>query len=145
MKYSNKVTINAPRDRVCESFSDPSKVGEWQDGFIGMEAVSGEKGQAGNVNLMKYDNNGRKMDLTETIEFNSLPDSFAATYTTPNFWSRAECTFSDTPDGGTHLVMETETKLSGIFMKVMGTLMPGMFKKQSQKMLDNLKAFVERT
>ncbi|NNF02301.1 MAG: hypothetical protein HKN22_06420 [Bacteroidia bacterium] len=36
------------------------------------------------------------------------------------------------------------TKMNGFVIKLMATLMPGMFKKQIQKWLDRFKSFAER-
>ena len=142
MKYSTDIDISVPRDRVVALFSDPDTVSEWQESFIRMDYVSGELGQAGNVHNLVHKMGRREMVMKETILKNDLPDFFSATYEAGSVWNIVENTFTDTADGGTHWHIDTEFRCKG-FMKIMTMVMPGMFKKQTTKMMVDFKSWAE--
>jgi len=141
MKYKTEVMIDLPRDQVVEIFDDPDSLPKWQEGFVSMEHQSGEYGKAGMVSLLKYDNNGRKIELTETIESRNLPEAFIAIYETEGVWNRHENYFFDEGDT-TRYVTDTEFKCTG-FMRLFTLFMPGMFKKETLKQMNAFKTFAE--
>ena len=145
MKFQCSVIINKPKALVAELLNDPKNLGEWQDGFISYEHLTGDPGETGATALMKYDMKGRKLDLTETILENGMPDFFKAKYScdpTENFLTLK---ISEIDANKTRIVEDIEyTRLSGILLKVMAFVLPNMFKNQAQKWLDQFKAFVER-
>ncbi len=141
MKYKTEVMIDLPRDQVVAIFDDPDSLPKWQEGFVSMEHQSGEYGKAGMVSLLKYDNNGRKMELTETIESRNLPEAFIAIYETKGVWNRHENYFFDEGDK-TRYVTDTEFKCTG-FMRLFTFFLPGMFKKETLKQMNAFKTFAE--
>ena len=143
MKYSNEVTIFAPREKVVELFQDSEKIAMWQPGFISMELIEGEGGTVGTKHRMKYKMGKRDIEMVETILVNELPDAFTATYEAKNVHNVVENYFYDNQDGTTRYRTQNEFKMSGM-MKLFGWIMPGAFKKQSQKYLDLFKQFVEK-
>ena len=143
MKYTNEIIINADRAKVVELFDNPNNMDKWQPGFISMELVSGESGKPGAKSKLKYKMGKREIEMIETITERNLPETFSGTYEAKNVWNDVQNHFEELPDGKTKLWAESEFKLSG-FMKVMGWLMPGAFKKQSQKYLEYFKEFVEK-
>lgn len=142
MKYRNEITINANRDTVVKLFDNPENLVKWQPGFVAMEHISGEQGQVGAKYLMKYKMGKRDMELLETITERNLPDVFSGTYETKGIWNSIENHFQETEDGNTKYWTESEFKMRGM-MKLMAWIMPGAFKKQSQKYLELFKKFVE--
>ena len=143
MKYKTEVIINAPREKVIEYFDNPENLKKWQPGFISMEHISGEKGEVGSQYKMKYKMRNREIEMIETITKKQLPDQFYGTYEANGVWNSMENHFEALPDGTTRWWADVEFKLKGS-IKVMGWLMPGAFKKQSQKYADNFKEFVEK-
>ena len=125
--YTNEVTIKAPRDKVVELFDSQDNLAKWQPGFISLSHISGEPGQVGAKSALKYKMGKREIEMVETITAKNLPELFSGTYeeNTTKYWT------------------ENEFKMRG-FMKLMAFLMPGAFKKQSQKYLDLFKDFVEK-
>lgn len=81
--------------------------------------------------------------MVETIETRNMPDEFTAIYTTKGVWTRSANHFTDTPDGGTHWRQVNEFRPEGVMMRLMTTLMPGMFRKQSMAFMTAFKAFAE--
>jgi hypothetical protein len=143
MKYNNSVIVNLPLARVIELFDNPDNMKYWQPGLQSFTHVSGTPGQAGAVSKLTYLMGKRKVEMTETITERNLPDVFAGTYEAPNVWNHVQNKFIDNGNGTTTWETVNEFKFSGFMMKTIGFLMPGAFKKQSQKYLDDFKAFAE--
>jgi hypothetical protein len=143
MKYSNEVEINKPIQRVIELFDNPANMPKWQPGFISMEPVSGTPGQPGAKSKLKYKMGKRDVEMIETITLRNLPHEFHGTYEAKGVYNVQKNFFKPLGDNKTKWVSESEFKLSGM-MKLIGWLMPGIFKKQSQKYLDLFKSFAEK-
>ncbi|MEM7316572.1 MAG: SRPBCC family protein [Planctomycetota bacterium] len=145
MKFSSQMDIKARRDRVVELFRNPDNLAKWQDGFQGIEHVSGQPGETGAQKKMFYSNNGQDLELLETITDNSLPDEFSALYQHVYMENTMTSRFVET-DGGkaTRFICEVEyTKFNGIMPRLMAWFFPGMFRKQAQKWFDQFKAYAE--
>jgi len=142
MKYQHEITINRSRDEVVEKFSDPENMEHWQKGFIFMKPINGELGADGSQNLLKYDMGKREVEMTETILKNNLPNEFSATYEAKGVYNFQINRFKETAEGHTLWIADNEFKFGG-FMKLIGWFMPGAFKKQSYKYMQDFKAFVE--
>ncbi|APG58925.1 SRPBCC family protein [Christiangramia salexigens] len=141
MKYQQKITINLPREEVIRKFSDPANFKHWQKGFISMKQINGELGAVGSQNLLNYKMGKREIEMTETILKNDLPAEFNATYEAKGVYNIQGNKFSE-HNGNTEWVTDTEFQFSG-FMKMIGFLMPGTFKKQSYQFMKDFKAFAE--
>lgn len=143
MNYQNEVVINAPREKVVELFEDPNNIAKWQPGFISMELIKGEAGTVGSQHRMHYKMGKRDIEMVETITKIDLPNVFSGTYTAKNVFNAIDNNFEDLGNGTTRYWTQNEFRMSGM-MKVFGWIMPGAFKKQSQKYLDLFKEFVEK-
>jgi hypothetical protein len=143
MKYSNEVEINLPIQRVIELFDNPDNLAKWQPGFISMEHLSGTPGQPGAKSKLKYKMGKREIEMIETITLRNLPEAFHGTYEAKGVYNIQQNYFTSIETNKTKWVSESEFKFSG-FMKLIGWLMPGAFKKQSQQYLDRFKVFAEK-
>ncbi len=143
MKYTNEVIINLPRQKVVELFENPDNLAKWQPGFISIESVEGSSGEVGSKHKLKYKMGKRDIEMIETITKSDLPHLFGATYEAKNVFNSIDNHFEDLGDGKTRYSTDNEFKMSGT-MKIFGWLMPGAFKKQSQKYLDLFKEFAEK-
>jgi carbon monoxide dehydrogenase subunit G len=143
MKYTNEVEINQPLSKVIELFDNPDNMPQWQPGFISMEHLSGVTGQAGAKSKLKYKMGNREIEMIETITTRNLPKEFHGVYEAKGVYNVQRNFFNEVAPGKTKWVSESEFKFSGM-MKLVGWLMPGGFKKQSQKYLDMFKAFAEK-
>jgi len=84
--------------------------------------------------------------LIETITVNNLPDEFSAVYDTKSMVNTMMNRFKSIDENNTEYIAELEyTKINGFMPKMMSVLMPGMFKKQTQKWLNQFKTFAEKT
>lgn len=143
MKYTNEVEINQPLEKVIELFDNPANMSKWQPGFISMEHLNGVPGQAGAKSKLKYKMGKRDVEMIETIDHRDLPHAFHGTYETKGVYNIQKNFFCEIGPGKTKWISESEFKFSGL-MKLIGWLMPGAFRKQSQKYLDLFKEFAEK-
>ena len=140
-KYRTEVTINVPRERVLELFDSRENMYKWQEGLQSHEHLEGEPGQPGAKMKLVYDNNGRKIEMVETITTRNLTDVLSAVYESTNVWNLNESLFYEERDQ-TRWVNDTEFRCKG-FMRFMTIFMPGMFKRQTLKSMNDFKAFAE--
>ena len=142
MKYQEQIIIDLPREEVIAKFSNAENLKHWQKGFIFMKPIRGVLGEKGSQNLLKFKINGREIVMTETILKNTLPEEFSASYEAKGVYNVQQNKFTALAEDQTRWDVTSEFKFSG-FMKIIGKLMPGAFKKQSLKYLQDFKAFAE--
>jgi hypothetical protein len=143
MKYKIELDIALPRKRVVELFDNPENLKKWQKGLISFETVSGTAGEEGAKSLLKYKMGKREVEMTETIVKRNIPDEFSGIYEAKNVWNEVKNYFKEEGTDNTLWELETEFRFKG-FMKVMATIMPGAFKKQSLKSMNDFKEFAEK-
>ena len=141
MKYNCSIEIERPRDEIIPLFEDTDRMGEWQEGLVSFEFTSGTPGAAGSTARILYKMGKREIEMIETMESYDLPESMVAIYEADKVWNRNENRFIDLGDK-TRWDMNCEFKCSG-FMTILAMLMPGMFRKQTMKMMTSFKAFAE--
>tara|TARA_R100000306_G_scaffold260_3_gene537 strand:- start:2382 stop:2837 length:456 start_codon:yes stop_codon:yes gene_type:complete len=144
MKYSIEIIINLPREEVIEKMDNPDNLKHWQKGLIHYEMLSGTPGQEGATMKMEYKMGKRDMTLIETILKRNFPEEFHATYDTKGVHNIQNNYFEELDDIRTKWISESEFQFSGFGMKLMGWLMPGAFKKQSKKYMNDFKNFAEK-
>ena len=142
MKYSNEVIINLPIKKVIELFDSEENLFKWQPELLSFEHLSGEKGEVGAKSKMNYKMGKREIEMIETITVKNLPKEFSATYEAKGVWNEMKNYFEEIDGTTTRWRSESYFKFSG-FMKLIGFFMPGSFQKQSQKSLEQFKAFAE--
>lgn len=142
MQYTNEVIINLPVDKVVELFDNPDNMKYWQPGLVSFENISGTPGQAGAKSRLRYKMGKREIEMIETITIRNLPDEFSGTYETQNVYNIQVNRFVPIDERRTRYISESEFRFGGI-MKLFAWLMPGAFKKQSQKYMDMFKEFAE--
>ena len=145
MKFIGSKEINKSRDEVVMYFADPQYLGEYQDGFIRKELISGELGKEGTVSKMYYKQGKRDLELTETITSNRLPDTFEASYHHIHMDNTMKCTFVELDDQKTRYEYEFEyTRINWIMPRLIAILFPGLYRKQAEKWMLQFKEFVEK-
>jgi len=84
------------------------------------------------------------MELIETIISNNLPDEKKALYVHEHMTNTQTTQFQELSPNQTRYISEVEyTKFNGFMPNLMAKLFPGVFKKQSQKWVNQFKAFAE--
>ena len=140
MKFTCSVTINSPRAKVVEYFSNPEYQHHFQDGFISKTLMSGNNGENGSVSKLSY----KRLELVETIIENNLPDSFYALYEHKHTTNTMRVTFTELSDARTQYDSEIHyTEFNGFIINALVKLFPSMFKKQVVKWMNQFKTFAE--
>jgi len=143
MKYTVETEINLPIARVVELFDDPENLKHWQPGLISFEPISGTPGQPGAKSKLKYKMGKRDIEMIETITVRNLPDEFSGTYEAKGVFNIVKNYFRPVSENKTKYINESEFQFNG-FMKLIGFLMPGAFRKESEKYLLQFKEFAEK-
>lgn len=141
MKYTCSIEVNVPRARFIELFDNPENLPKWQKGLQSFTPVSGTPGQVGAKSELVFLMGKRRVEMVETITRRALPNEFAGTYEAKGVWNSVANRFVDL-GGRTGWELETEFRLGG-FLKVLGWVMPGMFRKQSLAIMNGFKEFAE--
>ena len=144
MKFTCYIDINAPVGQVLKLFQDPENLQYWQDGFISYAHTEGNPGAVGSKNRFMYKTGGRELELIETIHVNNLPTEFTAEYWSKPMVNLMTNRFETLDENNTRYISEIEyTQFNGIMPKLMAWMFPGLFKKQVNKWMSQLKEFVE--
>lgn len=143
MKYTIEVLIKSPREEVIKKLDNIDNIKHWQRGLVSAEHMSGTPGEVGAKMKLSYKFGKRQMDLIETITKRDFPNEFNATYETKDMHNAQQNIFEETPEGYTKWTSHSEFIPSSFLLRVMVFLMPGAFKKQSKKYLEDFKDFVE--
>lgn|SRR5690606_15725755 len=143
MKFSREILIDLPREEVIRKMEDPSNYKHWQRGFISYKHLSGLPGKEGSRARIKFNMNGREIVIIETIMKINSPKKFYATYETKGVFNTQKNHFEKVADNFTRWITDSEFKFTG-YMKLVGLLKPGIFKKQTQQMMQDFKDFAEK-
>ena len=142
MKYTNEIEIKKPIEKVIELFDNADNLKKWMEGLQSYEHISGTAGQPGAKSKLFFKMGKREIEMIETITVKNLPDEFTGTYEAKGVFNIVKNKFEKLSDTKTKYITENEFQFSG-FMKIIGFLMPGAFKKQSFKYLKLFKEFAE--
>ncbi len=143
MKYTVEIDINKPIDEVIKLFDDPANLYNWMEGLQSIEKLSGEPGAVGSKSIYKFKMDKREVVMTETIIENNLPKELITSYEAKGVYNIVSNGFEKIDDQRTKYISKQEFRLKG-FMKIIGFLMPGSFKKQSITYLKAFKQFAEQ-
>lgn len=143
MKYTTEIVIDLPRDEFLKKLDEPENMKHWQRGLVDFELLSENPTQEGAQMRLQYKMGKREFDMVETILKRNLPKELYTTYDTKGVHNIQKNYFKE-ENGKTRWVSESEFQFSGFGMKVIAFLMPGAFKKQSYKYLEDFKAFAEQ-
>lgn len=142
MKYSVSITIDKPVNEVVALFDNVDNMKKWMEGLESFEPLDGTPGEVGAKSRLRFKMGKREIEMIETITAKNLPEEFTGTYEAKGVFNIVRNSFEPLPGNKTKYTTEQEFQFKG-FMKLMGLLMPGAFKKQSMKYLQDFKAFAE--
>jgi hypothetical protein len=143
MKYTQEITINLPRVEVIKLFNNADNLKKWQPGLVSFKHLSGKSGNRGAKSTLLFKENGREIEMIETILVSNFPDEFSAKYETSVVENWQENHFSKEGPNKTNWRTENEFRFSGLY-KLMRIFMRGSFPKQSYKYLQYFKDFAEK-
>ncbi|WP_350288683.1 SRPBCC family protein [uncultured Croceitalea sp.] len=144
MKYTCTIVINLPIENVVALWTNEAYFKEWQDGFQHITLQEGEPNSVGAKSKILLQEGKRKIELLETILVNNLPEEKKALYEHIHMTNTQTTRFQKISENQTRYISEVAyTKFNGFMPKLMAKLFPGMFKKQSQKWMNQFKIFAE--
>lgn len=143
MKYSNEIIIDLPREEVIQKFDNQDNAFKWMDGLQSWDMISGEQGEEGAKSKMVFKSRGRTMEMEEEITKKDLPDMINFVFTAKGVTNWNDNRFEPLDDNKTKWVQSNVFKFKGM-IKVMAFFMPGAFKKQSVKSMNDFKQFAEK-
>lgn len=144
MKYTCEVVINAPLEQLVSLWEDDQYCGEWQDGFQSIELIEGIKNQPGAKSRILFTQRGKEMELMETIIENDLPHKKLAEYDHMHMRNTQTTTFVEINSNTTKYISEVEyLELKSWMIKLMAWVSPKMFRKMSEKWMNQFKVFAE--
>ena len=145
MKYTCKLVINLPRERVVEFFDDPDNLVQWMEGLQSFEHVSGTPGRPGAKSRLTFArDNGETFDMIETLTRYNLPDEISGTYETDGVRNVIENRFIKEGPDATSWVAHNVFDFGG-FMRLASWFMRPLFKRQSLTIMRGFKVFAETT
>ena len=145
MKYTCKLVINLPRDRMVELFDDPDNMLKWMDGLQSFEHVSGTPGKPGATSRLVFArDDGTTFDMIETLTRYNLPDEISGTYETEGVRNVIENWFVEDGPNATQWIAHNVFEFGG-FMHIAAWFMRPLFKRQSLKIMESFKVFAEST
>ena len=145
MNFTCTVIIDLPIEKVFELFNNTDYLKEWQDDFVSHQHLSGTPGEPGSKSKIIYQTRKHRIELVETILTKTPPYEVSGLYEHKHMVNTMINRFSSVEGDKTKYESEVGySKFIGFMPKLMGLLMPTMFKKQAQKWANQFKAFAER-
>jgi len=154
MKYTISMEIALPLERVAQLLADPAQMPKWLRGLVLHEPVSGTHGQVGTLSRVVMQVGKQKIGATETItrrepvDLHEIPKGSVVHYereiVADGMWNAARERLTEAGPEMTLWQSENEYRFSGLMMRLVGFLMPGAFRKQSQQHMQDFKAFAEQ-
>ncbi|WP_346623745.1 SRPBCC family protein [Blastococcus montanus] len=154
MKYTNSIEIALPREKVAQLLADPAHLPKWLRGMVLHEPVDGIHGQLGTRSRVVMQSGKRKFECTETITRRDPADlegiaeetvvHFDRELVGAGMWSVVRDRLTEASPESTLWESESEYRFAGPLMRLVGFLMPSVFRKQSQQHMEDFKAFAEQ-
>jgi len=145
MKYTCTVEIPLNQKECVDLWMDESKFHLWQDGFQHRKWIEGEPNANNSKSEILLAQGKNRMELEERIIDNSLPDYILGEYVHKHMTNTQKTSFQIISEDSTLIRSDVEyTAFRGFLPRLMAKLFPGMFKKQSQKWLDQFKLLAEK-
>lgn len=142
MKYTTSIVLDVPLRRVIALFENPAYLPDWQRGLESTQLIQGNNGEIGAKRKLKIQLEGQRITMFETIIDKQLPDFWHGKYTGKGFISFQKNYFTEISPEKTLWESNSEFQFSG-FMLVIVKLLPHIFKKRSETVMQDFKNFAE--
>ena len=142
MKYSHEIIIDLPREKVIEIFKNPESGFKWMEGLQSVDLLSGNQGEEGARSKMVFKSKKRTVEMEEKITKVDLPDMMNFVFTAKGVTNWNDNRFDPIDGDKTKWVQSNVFKFKGM-MNIIAFLMPGAFKKQSLKYMNDFKVYAE--
>lgn len=143
MKYTVAIEINRSPEDLSRLFLDRARLGEWMEGFTGIDQLGGEAFNEGSTARWRFKSGEKVMEMIETVLVSDLPRKYSVQYEAKGVYNVVTTRFEPLDEQKSRLISENLFKFSG-FMRIIGLVMPKAFRRQSNKYLTAFKDFAER-
>ena len=143
MEYKTDIIIEKPIDEVMELFKNPDNLKHWQSGLQSTKLLKGKSGEKGAKRKLKINIEGRQVTMIETITKCDLPHHWHARYTSNNMRSFQENYFESKGENQTYWKTTSRFEFQG-YMRIVGSVLPGIFKRRSERVMKDFKTFAEK-
>ena len=113
------------------------------DADEGLGSLDGTVSAAGAVSRIVFQNGKRRIELFEFVTERNLPDEFNGRYEWKGGQNTLHNRFIELGPNQTRWESTCTYQFNSVFLKLMGVVFGGMFRKQNMKFLCNFKAFAE--
>lgn len=142
MKLNFEVVIDASLRDVWAAFADTRNMDRWQQNFLSYTQKSGAPGQPGSIAEITYDENGRKVVLTETITERREDAFLAAGYESSHGSTLIVNRFEAVDGSTTRWTAWCNFRFRGV-MKLMSLFLGGSIRKRTEGDMQRFKLMVE--
>jgi hypothetical protein len=143
MKYAVQIEIDRSPDELAKLFLDRDRLGEWMQGFVGIDQLTGEPFSEGSTARWRFKSGEKEMEMIETVLVSNLPRKYSVQYDAKGVYNLVTTRFEPLNAGRTRVINENLFKFSG-FMRIFGLLMPKAFREQSRNYLSDFKELAEK-
>jgi uncharacterized protein YndB with AHSA1/START domain len=136
------ITINQPAEKVWELFMNPDNLKIWLTGFVSAEHLSGNIGEIGSVNKLKFMERGKAMEVTETVLVAKPNQQYAFIMKHATFETETDIRFISFGHR-TEMIQTVQFFPKGFLMKLFMPIIKGAMKKRMANELFSFKNFAE--
>ncbi len=142
-KYRVSVEVDRPIEDAWKVVMDESKMGEWLEGYKGMELLEGEPLTVGSKHKMIFEEDGQEMTFTETVTAIKPPTEFSFDFDHDMMSSSIQMTLESVGSASTRITNRTKFTANGFFVDLFMLLMTPRMKSRQRRSFARLKALIE--
>ncbi len=142
MKIKVEAEIRASRDFVWAVFDNPDNLPRWQPTLESFTHQTGKAGQPRVSSELVYNENGKKITMTETVTERRKPQFMAGIYESARTTSLIVIHLEEIDDNTTRFVSYTNMKFKGI-MRILSLFVGNSIRIRAEADLNRFKLLVE--
>lgn len=142
-KYTVGMEVNKPIEVAWEVLMDESKMGEWLEGYKGMELIEGEPLTVGSKHKMIFEENGQELTFIETVTAIEPPNEFSFDFDHDMMSSNIQMTLESVGPASTRITNRTNFSANGFFINLLMFFMTPRMKSRQRRSFARLKTLIE--
>ena len=142
-KYSVSVEVDRPVEEAWELFMDESRMGEWLEGYKGMELIEGEPLTVGGKHKMIFEEDGKELTFTETVTAINPPTEFSFDFDHDIMRSNIQITLESVGPTSTRITNRTNVMVDGFIPNIFMFFMKPKMKNRQSRGFARLKSLIE--
>jgi uncharacterized membrane protein len=142
-KINVAVTVDANVEKSFSIFNDESNMQEWITGFVSLEKISGENNQVGSTYRVVMQDDGREMEMIETITTFKENEYFSFDLEHDDIYTSVDISFTAIDTTQTELVAKILFIPKAMFVRALMPFFEDAMKARQQNNYMNLKKLIE--